>query len=90
MLGLLLLSGSLVGQDLSQYRGFSFGMTLESVAKQAGMNGPDAKTIHERPELIQDLVWLPRMSGETGDGASSSGTIRALREIHRGAVGTQY
>jgi hypothetical protein len=75
VLGILLSSGLLAAQDLSNYRGFSFGMTLESVAKLAGMNESEARTIHERPELIQDLVWIPPMSGNPAE-RDSVGSIR--------------
>ena len=44
-------------QDLSKYRDFEFGMSVESVAKLAGMNPSGAKTVHQRPELIQKLDW---------------------------------
>ena len=43
--------------DLSRYRGFQFGETLPAVAKQAGLDVSQAKVIHERPALIQELEW---------------------------------
>ncbi len=43
--------------DLSRYRGFKFGETLPAVAKQAGLDVSQAKVIHERPALIQELEW---------------------------------
>jgi hypothetical protein len=49
-----------LGQDLSSYRGFQLGMTLTAAAKQAGLNSSDAKTIYQRPALIQELEWRPR------------------------------
>jgi len=45
------------GADLSRYRGFQFGETLPAVAKQAGLDGSQAKVIHERPALLQELEW---------------------------------
>ena len=44
-------------QDLAKYRDFQFGMSLESVAKQIHMNASDAKTVHQRPAVIQTLQW---------------------------------
>jgi len=44
-------------QDLSKYRDFEFGMSIESVAKLAGMDPSRAKTVHQRPELIQKIDW---------------------------------
>jgi hypothetical protein len=43
--------------DLSRYRGFQFGETLPAVAKQAGLELSEAKLIHERPAVIQELEW---------------------------------
>ena len=46
--------------DLSRYREFQFGMNLPTVAKQAGLKPSEAKLIHQRPALIQELEWQPR------------------------------
>ena len=48
---------ALGGPDLSRYRGFQFGETLPAVAKQAGLDVSQAKVIHERPALLQELEW---------------------------------
>ena len=53
----VLLSSLSTAQDLSKYRDFQFGMSVESVAKQVHMNATDAKTVHERPAVIQTLPW---------------------------------
>ena len=45
------------GPDLSRYRGFQFGETLPAVAKQAGLDVSQAKVIHARPALLQELEW---------------------------------
>lgn len=45
-------------QDLSRYREFELGTSLVIVARQAGI-GPEARVLHRRPELIQELMWLP-------------------------------
>ena len=46
--------------DFSRYREFQFGMNLLAVAKQAQMNPSDAKMIHRRPVVIQELDWQRR------------------------------
>ena len=43
--------------DLSRYREFRFGMDLLAVAKQAGMQPSEARVIHQRPAVIQELEW---------------------------------
>src|SRR5229473_4648284 len=46
--------------DLSSYRAFHLGMDLQAVEKQAEMKTSEAKMIHQRPAVIQDLEWRPR------------------------------
>jgi len=57
------LGGSLLGaEDLSTYRGLQFGMNLAAAAKQASMKPSEARVVHQRPAVIQELQWLPRNS----------------------------
>ena len=49
----------LYARDLSRYREFEFGMNLPAVVKLVGMNLSEARVIHQRPELIQELDWQP-------------------------------
>jgi len=46
--------------DFSSYRGMQFGMNLSTAAKQAGTNLAEARTIHQRPAVIQEMDWQPR------------------------------
>ena len=52
-------------QDLSSFRDFQFGMSLGAVAKQAGINLAEVKTLHERPSLIQELWWQRSFVGSS-------------------------
>ena len=49
--------------DLSAYRNIRFGADLQTVAKQAGENPSQAKVLHHRPALIQELRWYPQPLG---------------------------
>lgn len=49
--------------DLSKYRDFRFGADVAAVAKQAGVPASQAKTLHSRPALIQQLEWRPQSLG---------------------------
>ena len=49
-------------QDLSRYREFQFGMNLLAVAKQADVKPSEARVIHQRPAVIQELEWRPSRS----------------------------
>jgi hypothetical protein len=63
---LVTLSASLIrAQDLSSYRDFQFGMNLSAVAKKAGMKMAEAKTLHQRPALIQELWWQRSFGGSS-------------------------
>jgi hypothetical protein len=53
-------------QDLSKYRGFSFGMSPAAVLKQTDMKMADVKILHSQPALIQELTWwLPILPGNS-------------------------
>jgi len=56
---------SLHAADLSNYRGFRFGMSLAAAAKVTGAQASEAKTVHRRPALLQELEWFPRPTSVT-------------------------
>ena len=56
--------------DLSKYRDFHFGTDLPAVAKQAGVDPSQAKAIHSRPALIQELEWRPQPLGSSSQAES--------------------
>src|SRR5438034_10209166 len=62
------------GQDLSRYREFQFGMNLDSLAKQTNVKPSEAKMLHQRPAMIQEL-WCQRSLG------SLSPETDAAREV---------
>jgi len=63
-LAMILLSAPVVlGQDLSTYRNFSLGMSLADLSKQIGARPDDVQAVHQRPALIEELTWWPRLSG---------------------------
>jgi len=51
--------------DLSKYRDFQLGADLPTVAKLMGANPSQAKIIHSRPALVQDLEWRPQPLGSS-------------------------
>jgi len=59
IVGVLLGAPILFAGDFSSYRGFRFGMDLSVAAKSAGMKSTDAKVVHQRPAVIQELSWQP-------------------------------
>ncbi len=45
--------------DLSKYRSFELGADLPSVAKASGSDAAQARLVHSRPALLQELEWRP-------------------------------
>jgi hypothetical protein len=55
--GAVMTAAPTYSQDLSRYREFQLGTNLTMVAKQIRVKPSDAKAIHERPAVIQELEW---------------------------------
>ena len=53
----VLVSPFLCAGDLSRYRSFQIGTDLATIAGQVQINPSQAKVIHRRPALIQELKW---------------------------------
>jgi hypothetical protein len=62
IIGFVLFTACSAAQELSSYRDFQFGASLESILSPTDMTSADAKTIHRRPALIQELEWRIRPS----------------------------
>src|SRR6478736_10093390 len=54
---ILLLAQVAQSQDRTLYRNYRLGNTLSSVAALAKVPAAGAKTVHQRPSLIQELEW---------------------------------
>jgi len=55
-------SSLLHGADFSSYRSFQLGMSLTEASKLADRKAADARTLYQRPALIQEMDWSPRSS----------------------------
>jgi hypothetical protein len=66
----LLLAGlaasTLRAGDFSSYRGMQLGTNLNVSVAQAGAKLSDVRTIHQRPALMQELDWWPRLPASEG------------------------
>jgi hypothetical protein len=71
-------TSALGGQGLSQYRNFALGGDLASVSALAGIASTEAKTIHRRPAVLQDLDWRPSQWIPGSTAASSDPVDRIL------------
>jgi hypothetical protein len=63
----------LAADSLSKYRNFEFGADLPTVSKLMGANPSEAKVIHSRPALIQELEWRPQAIGPSSKVESVEG-----------------
>jgi len=53
--------------ELSLYRGLRSDMSVSAVAQRCSIS-PEPRTVDRRPELIQELMWMPpRVEGTAGD-----------------------
>ncbi len=59
----VLASPVLSAGDFSRYRSFRLGTDLPTIAEQARMDPSQAKVVHRRPALIQELDWRPQPLG---------------------------
>ena len=63
VLGFGVLSAATLAGGLSKYRNFELGTDLSTVAGLTGASPSQAKVIHSRPALIQELAWHPQPLG---------------------------
>jgi hypothetical protein len=57
--GIVCSTHALGGQGLSQYRNFELGSDVASVKALADIASFEARTVHQRPAVLQDLEWRP-------------------------------
>ena len=75
LIGFALFTACSVAQELSSYRDFRFGASLDSILSRTDMTTAEAKTIHSRPALIQELEWRIRPSL---DGSPQTDSVKAI------------
>jgi hypothetical protein len=71
----VLASALLRAGDLSRYRSFQIGTDLATIAGQVQMNPSQAKVVHQRPALIQELEWRPQPLGPSTQVESADGVV---------------
>jgi hypothetical protein len=64
-------SSGITAQDLSRYRDFRLGTSPATVAQQAGIT-TKTRVLHQRPELIEELIWSPQRSLDSSPSADSA------------------
>jgi hypothetical protein len=77
-IGVLCLTCGLDGQGLTRYRDFELGGDIASVSALTGVASSEAKTIHQRPAVLQDLEWRP----SRWDPRSAAASTDPVEQIH--------
>jgi hypothetical protein len=67
----VLSASSIYSQDLSRYREFQFETGLPAIAKQAHLKPLDARVIHRRPAVIQELTREAQIFPSSSPGSDS-------------------
>lgn len=73
--GVVLLAPGLEGRGPARYRDFELKSDVAAVSALTGVASGNAKTIHERPALLQDLEWRP---SRWTDGAASTDPVEQI------------
>ena len=60
LVGALFAPGLLRAADFSSYRGLHFGMDLADASVQTGTRLTEARTVHPRPAMMQEMDWQLR------------------------------
>jgi hypothetical protein len=82
----VLLTSLTYAQDLSRYRDFQFGMNLPTVAKQADVKQSDARAVHQRPAIIEELEWRPQSFLRTSTQAQGDPLKDVLFSFYNGEL----
>ena len=75
--GLALLSQRVDAQEFSRYRTFDLGADLASISTSTGVAASEAKTVYQRPAVLQDLEWRPSR-WNTGTAIASTDPVEQM------------
>ena len=75
--GLVLSTHALESQDRARYRDFRLGGDLASISALTGVAASEAKTIHSRPAMLQELQWR-RPYAASGTAAADIDPVREI------------
>jgi len=67
---------SVAAADLGTYRTLTIGASTADVIARTGAAGRDMKTLHERPALLQELLWRPRYA--SGRNSADPDSVAAI------------
>ncbi len=75
----LILSGQIASaQEMSRYRAYALGSSLDSVITGSGARADNVTTLHERPARIQELQWRAPYVGSGNTGNTLPDPVREI------------
>jgi hypothetical protein len=77
-LGIVCSTHALEGQSFSRYRNFDLGSNVAAVSTAAGIAPTEAKTLHQRPAVLQELEWRPSPWVAKSSARSSDPVVRVV------------
>jgi hypothetical protein len=77
---------------LSHYRGVTLGDSLQVVVERLQLVAADVKVVHERPAIIQELTWRPRLvlSGTNTEPDSVSDMVLTFHSGQLARIAVNY
>jgi hypothetical protein len=76
-IALVLSTHSVESQDRARYRDFQLGADLAAISAIAGVAASEARTIHLRPAIMQELLWR-RPYSSSGTAAAATDPVREI------------
>ena len=85
-----LAQGFALAGDLSRYRTFQFGSSLQAISEQSGSSLAQVKVVSSRPALIQVLAWRPQPSNYPSRSDSAQEIVFSFYEGELFQVAVNY
>lgn len=82
LLGLVLYASGAAAQDFDRYREFELGSAVAAVSALTGVAGSELKAIHQRPAVIQELIWRPRYGARRPVGPETESVDRMVFDFY--------
>lgn len=79
---LLVCATTVAAQDLGRYRDYELGSGVAAVAALTDTQASEAKVLHQRPALIQELTWRPRFRARRPSAPETESVAQMVFAFH--------
>jgi len=84
---LVLITGFVVSaQDLSKYRKFALGTTVQALLKQTGQDSREVSVSHQSPALIQEITFWPVDSSYSSSSVNQDPVLEIAFSFYNGSL----